>query len=79
MELQDVPGSAEEEAEGTNDNGNAGTHVLFDAANTVAVTTVGTPLTKRQLVLRRGLAVGVTLSIFLLGVIARVLYPRAGM
>ncbi|XP_063062046.1 multidrug and toxin extrusion protein 1-like [Engraulis encrasicolus] len=79
MELQDVPGSAKEEAEGTNDNGNAGTHVLFDAANTVAVTTVGTPLTNRQLVLRRGLAVGVTLSIFLLGVIARVLYPRAGM
>ncbi|XP_063060408.1 multidrug and toxin extrusion protein 1-like [Engraulis encrasicolus] len=81
LELQDVPGSADEEADDTDDddNDNDDTHVLFDAANTVAVTTVGTPLTKRQLVLRRGLAVGVTLSIFSLGVIARVLYPRAGM
>ncbi|KAL2096118.1 hypothetical protein ACEWY4_008266 [Coilia grayii] len=58
--------------------GHSDTNVLFEEVDTVAVTTVGRLLTNRELLLRRGLALGVTLSVFTLGVIAHVLLTRGG-
>ncbi|XP_062408856.1 multidrug and toxin extrusion protein 1 isoform X2 [Sardina pilchardus] len=52
------------------------THALLEASDVVAVTTVGRLLSTRELVLRRGLALGVTLTIFTAGVIAHLLLSR---
>ncbi|XP_076137789.1 multidrug and toxin extrusion protein 1 [Alosa pseudoharengus] len=66
-EQQVVSGTAE---------GHSDTHVLHEAEDVVGETTVGRPLSTRELVLRRGLAVGVTLTIFTAGVITHVLLSR---
>lgn len=67
---------SQEEQEVDSDTAESDTLLLHEATDTGTVTTVGRLLSSRELVLRRGLALGVTLTIFTTGVIIHVLLAK---